>query len=134
MLIYLQPLAQRKVLSLFHFALKTAGALFLGPSETTGELADEFDIVNAPWRLYKKRRDIRLPFDMRLPTGTGSAGSAKRPLQTVVSKNAFPIRTAITSVASIDRELLGVYDTLLADYMPTALLLNESSELVHSFR
>ena len=43
MLIYLQPLAQKKVISLFHFALKTGGTLFLGPSETPGDLADEFD-------------------------------------------------------------------------------------------
>ncbi len=33
LLIYLQPAAQKKSLCLFHFGLKTGGALFLGPSE-----------------------------------------------------------------------------------------------------
>jgi two-component system CheB/CheR fusion protein len=40
MLIYLQP--QKRVLLLFHFALKADGFLFLGSSETPGELRDEF--------------------------------------------------------------------------------------------
>ena len=40
LLIYLQPAAQQKVLSLFHFALNRNGFLFLGPSETVGALAD----------------------------------------------------------------------------------------------
>ena len=35
-LIYLQPPAQRRVLALFHFGLKTGGMLVLGPSETPG--------------------------------------------------------------------------------------------------
>jgi chemotaxis methyl-accepting protein methylase len=34
LLIYLQPAAQQRILSLFHFALGQAGVLFLGPSET----------------------------------------------------------------------------------------------------
>ena len=37
MLIYLQPAAQKKVLSLFHFGLKAGGIMFLGPSESPGE-------------------------------------------------------------------------------------------------
>ena len=36
-LIYLGPEAQRKILSLFHFALREGGVLFLGSSETVGE-------------------------------------------------------------------------------------------------
>ena len=39
LLIYLQPPAQQKVLSLFHFALNRGGVLFLGPSESPAPLA-----------------------------------------------------------------------------------------------
>ena len=46
LLIYFQPAAQKKVLSFFHFGLKTGGALFLGPSESPGELSDEFETVD----------------------------------------------------------------------------------------
>jgi two-component system CheB/CheR fusion protein len=44
-LIYLQPPAQKKVLSLFHFGLKAGSVLFLGPSESPGELSDEFESI-----------------------------------------------------------------------------------------
>ena len=46
LLIYFQPHAQKTVLTLFHFALKTGGFLFLGSSESPGGLLDEFDTID----------------------------------------------------------------------------------------
>ena len=135
MLIYLQPLAQKKVLSLFHFALKTGGTLFLGPSESTGDLVDEFEIIDEHWRLSKKRRDIRLTADLRLPGGMGQMTTApiRRPV-VQESSSRFPVgSTSGTRRATGDRELLGVYNTLLDDFVPNAILVNESNELVHTF-
>ena len=71
MLIYLQPHAQKKAISLFHFALKTGGILFMGPSESPGDLADEFDAIDRHWKIFRKRRDVRLPADFRLPMSPG---------------------------------------------------------------
>ncbi|MDB2685783.1 ATP-binding protein [Mariniblastus sp.] len=134
MLIYLQPLAQKKVLSLFHFALKTGGTLFLGPSESTGDLEDEFDSIDDHWNLFKKRRDIRLSADLRLPGGMGQMTAA--PIRRPVS-NDSPARFAVgpsdTRRSAGDRELLGVYNTLLDDFVPNAILVNEANELVHTF-
>ena len=59
-MIYLEPSAQKNILSLFHFGLATNAHLFLGPSETTGALAHEFDTVNEHWKIYRKKRDVRL--------------------------------------------------------------------------
>ena len=67
MLIYFQPIIQKKVISLFHFALLTGAYMFLGPSETPGDLSDEFEVLDKKWRLYQKRRDVRLTGEMRLP-------------------------------------------------------------------
>ncbi|MBX3469884.1 MAG: PAS domain-containing protein [Planctomycetes bacterium] len=66
LLIYFQPHAQRKVLSFFHFGMKAGGVLLLGPSETPGDLSDEFQGVDEHWKLYRKRRDVRLVTDLRL--------------------------------------------------------------------
>lgn len=130
MMIYLQPLAQKKVLSLFHFGLKTGGVLFIGPSETVGELADEFDVTDVKWRIYRKRRDIRLLHDVRLPPGDSAAAS--RPVHRP-ARPAFPIRSVVSSNVTVDRELIGIYDLLLNEAMPPALLLNEANQLVHAF-
>ena len=135
MLIYLQPLAQKKVLSLFHFALKTGGTLFLGPSESTGDLADEFETIDEYWRLCKKRRDIRLSADLRLPGGMGqmTAAPIRRPSGSD-AQTRFPVgSTSNTRRTAGDRELLGVYNSLLDDFVPNAILVNESNELVHTF-
>jgi two-component system, chemotaxis family, CheB/CheR fusion protein len=64
LMIYFNQQAQRKVLSLFHFGLRTGGVLFLGPSETPGFLAEEFGTVDRRWKIYRKRRELRLAPDL----------------------------------------------------------------------
>ena len=55
LLIYFKPLAQRKALNLFHLALNPGGILFLGPSETVGELAGGFESLDAHWKIFQKQ-------------------------------------------------------------------------------
>lgn len=122
LLIYLQPAAQKKALSLFHFGLKTGGVLFLGPSESPSELAEEFETIDLHWKIYRKRRDIRLPADLRVPLSTGSA-----------HLHASALAAPPTSPRATDSLLHGTYDALLDEYMPPALLINERRELLHAF-
>jgi two-component system, chemotaxis family, CheB/CheR fusion protein len=122
LLIYFQPIAQKKVLSLFHFALKTGGVLFLGPSESPGELSEEFDSLDYQWKLYRKRRDTRLPADVRLPLPSGYSG-----LRTPAARLGFP------EVRAADASVIRVYDALLDAHMPPSLLINEQRQLVHAF-
>ena len=51
LLIYLQPEAQSKVVSVFHFALREGGILLLGGSETVGEGDNRFEIVSKAARI-----------------------------------------------------------------------------------
>ncbi len=53
LLIYLQPEEQRKVLLLFHFALRDGGYLFLGASETIGQLTEFFEPVSSTLRIFR---------------------------------------------------------------------------------
>ena len=122
LLIYFLPPAQKKVLSLFHFGLKTGGALFLGPSEGPGDLADEFDTVNARWKVYRKRRDVRLPTDVRLPV----------PLSTH-NLLTHGERPAGAAVAPPDAPLTGVLDMLLDECLTPAILVNDRRQVVRTF-
>jgi len=119
LLIYLQPQAQKKALSLFHFGLKTGGFLFLGPSETPGELSDEFEPLEGRWKIYRKRRDIRLPTDIRLPS--------------LVPGMSRPSRPSTASRRPADGVLLSAYDQLMARHVPPAFLVDRQNELLHSF-
>ncbi len=122
LLIYLQPMTQKKVLSLFHFGLKAGGILFLGPSESPGELADEFEPLDNHWKIYRKRRDIRLPPDLRLPLSPGYSALKAPPVHVTSSTPALP-----------DIQLVRSYDVLLNEFVPPSFLINERRELVHVF-
>ena len=122
MLIYLQPAAQQKVLSLFRFSLRPTGLLFLGPSESLGNLANDFDTGDAHWRIYRKAGDISLPLDGQ----PRSSVRGYRPTQTA--------RPALSRSGRYSMpQLIGVYDALLGEVMPPSLLINDVGELVHVF-
>ncbi|HEX4460218.1 MAG TPA: CheR family methyltransferase [Polyangia bacterium] len=127
LLIYFQPMVQRKVLSLLHFGLKTGGMLLLGPSETPGEIADEFDTVDSHWRLYSKRRDARLP-DTRLPLTIALPASS-----TARALNATSLTTSSRTWSGGGGQLMSLYDELLDRVMPPSLLVDEHYQLVHAF-
>ena len=62
LLIYMQPEVQDKILRMFHFALKPAGYLFLGKSETIGEHHELFTPVDKQHRLYRS-----MPTERKIP-------------------------------------------------------------------
>jgi two-component system CheB/CheR fusion protein len=123
MLIYLQPGVQQKVLGLFHFALTLGGVLFLGPSESPGNLTHDFETVDKHWRIYRKTSESRVQVDTRPQLGSRppriAPTSGSRP---AVSPNRYSVP-----------QLLGVYDALLGDVIPPSLLINDVGELVHVF-
>ena len=121
MLIYLQPPAQQKVLSLFHFALNRGGVLFLGPSESLGPLADDFEILDKHWQLYRKHSDVRMPVDPRRP-----------PVLTLDSRVAIPSGPARRQAFA--RPAARPSTTRCSTRrMPPSLLVNDRGELVHAF-
>jgi len=123
LLIYLQPPAQKKALSLLHFGLRTEGILFLGPSESPGNLEGEFEPLDPHWKIYRKRRDVRLPIELRTPIPSGGLA---------VRASGLPdLRETVTRTA--DLGLLATYESLLAEYMPPALLVTAQHELLHVF-
>ncbi|OAJ59452.1 hypothetical protein A6V36_27835 [Paraburkholderia ginsengiterrae] len=56
LLIYLDPVLQRSVMPLFHYALNPDGVLMLGPSETVGAFSELFGVIeNRRTKLYSKK-------------------------------------------------------------------------------
>jgi two-component system CheB/CheR fusion protein len=53
LLIYLSSELQKRLLSIFHYALKAGGILFLGSSESIGSRADLFTAFDHKWKFYK---------------------------------------------------------------------------------
>lgn len=118
MLIYLHPGAQDKALSMFHFALKVGGVLFLGSSESTGSFVEEFEVIENKTKLFRKIREVKLSLDFNITRRE----ERERP-SAVQPGRSF----------GAERKLLQDYDRLLKKYMPPGLLLNEMREVVHVF-
>ena len=54
-LIYLGPVLQKKIIPIFHFALKSGGYLILGKSEAVSAFQDMFTVVEKKYKFYQKR-------------------------------------------------------------------------------
>ena len=120
MLIYFQPIAQKKVLSMFHFSLKASGAMFLGPSEGPAELADEFETLDRHWKIYRKRRDIRLQTDLRLMTPEFSTRRSN-------------LEYARPTPQSQDEFVIRGYEALANDFLPPSFIVDENGRLLYTF-
>ena len=116
MLIYLEPALQQKVMPLLHYALKPAGFLLLGSSETIGSHRDLFEPADAGHKSYAKKASTRrVTFGpvAGFPPGRGKPGSGPERLP--------PAGTDLQKEA--DR-------VLLARYVPPSVLVNAELEIL----
>jgi two-component system CheB/CheR fusion protein len=84
LLIYLDAAAQRRVLQVFHYALRPGGLLFLGASETPGVSANLFDTVDGKNKILRRKEvpaqvhpALAAPATPRAP-GRGAPGGRPR--------------------------------------------------------
>jgi two-component system, chemotaxis family, CheB/CheR fusion protein len=64
LLIYIQPVLQKKIIPILHYALKPSGFLILGGSESVAAFPDLFAAVDKEYRIYaKKAIASRLHYD-----------------------------------------------------------------------
>jgi two-component system CheB/CheR fusion protein len=79
LLIYLGLEAQRKVISLFHFAIREGGMLLLGNAETVGSPDGRFEVVGEKERLYRQAGGKRIS-DLVLPSPKGREAKLPSPM------------------------------------------------------
>src|SRR5262249_26997846 len=60
-LIYFGPALQRRVVPLFHYALRNSGFLLLGNSETIGASMEHFTLLDKKHKIYTKKASIIRP-------------------------------------------------------------------------
>jgi two-component system, chemotaxis family, CheB/CheR fusion protein len=115
-LIYLEPDVQRKLIALFHFALKPRGFLFLGGSESVGEGEDLFTPVSKRWRIFVKYRPSKHPIvDIPFP----------KP-QTAANRENAQATSQPTLSALAEHQMLG-------HFAPAAVVVNRNGQILHFF-
>ena len=58
LLIYMEPALQKRIIPMYHYALKPQGFLLLGTSESIGSFSDMFELVDKRHQIYAKRPTI----------------------------------------------------------------------------
>ena len=115
-LIYLEPVLQKRVLSSFHYALKETGFLLLGKSETLSGCADLFTIVDRNNKLFAKKASIaETPYEWA-PAAHEGRPPAQRRLEE--APPAFDLEKEIDRI---------VWDR----YAHAGLLVNDDLQILH---
>ena len=125
LLIYLQAPTQRKVLSHFHFALRRAGYLFLGPSETVGEHQNAFEPVNSKARIFQKQSAATIALSEMIPTGVTFAPIRELTPRDISSRNGG-LRMEVKL-----RE--AIHSKLISRFAPTCFVVDERNEILYTF-
>ena len=89
LLIYMNPILQKKVFSMMHFGLKKGGYLFLGPSESAAFIKEDFSEISAKWNILQSNKSGRkVKFDA---FSSPVMEDIKTPLKEANKKSELPV-------------------------------------------
>ncbi|HBE79192.1 MAG TPA: chemotaxis protein CheB [Firmicutes bacterium] len=119
-LIYMGPVLHRKLIPTFHYALKPAGYLMLGTSESIGTFLDLFSLLDPKFKIYSKKA-IHTPLNFDFDT---------------IEETATKLEVS-GRMNNIGADLWNNYDVLkeadrimLAKYAPAGVLINDKLEIL----
>ena len=119
LLIYLESDLQRHVTSLFHYALRPGGYLFLGPSESVVGPPDMFRTLDKKYRVFRRTETVALPaLALALPDRV----TAHRPARPWTPRVATPGQAGV--ISSLER-------VLIDHYAPAWVIVNSDGESVY---
>jgi two-component system CheB/CheR fusion protein len=118
-LIYLDAALQKRIIPMFHYALKPKGVLLLGNSESTGAFSDMFAASDKKHRIFTKRNTVtahRFQFE---------------PATLVPSVTEAAVRPARRPEEAVALDLQKEADRLvLSQYGPSGVIINDDLEVV----
>jgi two-component system, chemotaxis family, CheB/CheR fusion protein len=127
LLIYMNSDLQKRVITLFHYALNPSGVMFLGTSETVGEFGNLFSAVDRKAKIYQRKEDFqgekRAALNRFLPPSSAQE-SAKLPhtSRALGAKASNPMKLSL-------REL--TERTLLDCIAPACVLVNNLGDILY---
>src|SRR5438132_51584 len=123
-LIYLGPVLQKRIMPIFHYALKPRGFLMLGGAEgIIGTGSDLFELMDRKHKIYcRKSTPSGLHFDFaasQYPTGAANLASDKQTQK----------REGVVQLLDLRKEADRI---LLTKYAPVAVVINDDMEVLES--
>ncbi len=123
MLIYLEADLQKKLVPIFHYALRPNGHLFLGPSETLAVHADLFEELDRRHRIFRRKETVvRTPLEFPL---SGRSRGRREPMLPVASVAPEP------STATLRQKVSAAFERMALDeYTSPCAVVNGRGEIV----
>ncbi len=127
LLIYLQPILQQKVMEMFNFSLNPGGVLFLGNSETIGDMSDCFETVDQKHKIYRcTGKQKALKPTMETPLESKKEYLDKRP---------FSFRETFRRFSRLENnDMMSRYmEVLESSFLPLSVIVNDQMDILHIF-
>lgn len=116
--IYLKPEIQKKILSSFYYSLYPDGYLFLGSSETLGNLHEAYESVDSKWKIYKVKSTFRPSMIKDMPAPVYYSNDNKP--------------TLLSQLKDGKGKKFEVFaEQLLSSIAPPSVLLDEEDNIIH---
>jgi two-component system CheB/CheR fusion protein len=125
LMIYLQPNLQKKVFEFFNFSLVAGGFLFLGLSESTGEMSDYFEPLDVKHKIYRSRGLSR-------PVADASHLLSATDTRSRDMRSHYSGLRRFFKASEEERILERFFETVSTDYLPLSLIVNENLEILHT--
>jgi len=117
LLIYMDPLLQKKLLGMFYYSINPEGIMLLGSSETLGTQSHLFTPVDSKLKIFKRSVTNLLPDLYDFP----SSFSRTKPVNIenhITAKSVFNIQTLADQL-------------LLKHFSPAGVLVNENGDIIY---
>ncbi len=124
-LIYMEPSLQQRVLRNLHFSLVVNGILFLGESESLGDLENEFIVRDRRLKIYEKSRHVRLTPSLH-----------EKPLPSLVTANVAPLPNLASNASSNaghDIRLQEAFRLAMTEQQGCCLIVDNQGRMIHAF-
>ena len=121
LLIYLEAPAQKKVISMFHYALNDGGYMMLGESETIGTLGNLFAHINRKFKIYSRKKNIGIRTLPEVAFGSGRKAihqnNTLAPAHKLINERSVDLDKTIDSI-------------ILSRYIPAIVVVNYEMEIL----
>ncbi len=120
LLIYLQPEAQERVLSLFHYALNSDGLLFLGTSESVSGMGDHFAALDKKWKIFSRKEPV------------GAVARAVLTATVLTRREPGVTGASLTDSRTLKPQLPVLLEkALLHRFAPACVIVNERGDIIY---
>lgn len=116
--IYLRPEVQSRILAMFYSSLSPGGFLFLGSSESIGDMTEAFQCLDTRWKIYACRQEFK-PEILHLPP-------PNRPPAEMMEQNRVDRPRGVPGLR-FDRLLEGVANA----FLPPSVVLDSGENILH---